>query len=240
MPEKQRAQHLKCPQCGETVLPDDKFCFHCGRRLKYSAEETEGPERRVPEWPLAILGGMAMVGALYIIHHQTHLLGQLRTHLKPRPVAAAHAHQVRSRGRAQPPVPIALHPVVTTTTTYPQHVPSSASWTLVQETYRNVRITLRVPHNMSATLSATPAAWIWGQPHTPYRVSVTVVSARPADATEALGTGVYGTAIQRTPSEAVQSLFIRWASNAWLDVSMAVPNAHVNWLAAIAESVRIS
>jgi hypothetical protein len=240
VPEKpQRVQHVKCPQCGETVLPEDKFCFHCGRRLKAHVAERdeEGAGRHIAEWPLAILGAIVIVGAAYTIHRQTHLLGQLRS--QPRQHVLPN-HRGVAQQRLHPTGPLVLHPVVTTTTTYPRNIPSSASWTLVAETYHNVQITLRLPNSMTTPLSVARTAWVWGAARTPYRVSVAVVATRPPTATQVLGNGVYGTVIQRTSATAMQSLFIRWAGHAWLDVSMTVPGAHANWLASIAESVRIS
>lgn len=236
MPETPAASvRLSCPRCHETILPEDKYCFHCGRRLQPSAatapaEPSPRPRTRFPQWPLAVIGAAAVVFAVYEVHHQSHVIAVLQSRGQSR-IPRTHDAKLRR-----------LHPVVTTTTTYPANLPSSASWTPEVETYQNVQFGLRVPVGMNTPLqtSATSNRWVWGQPQTPDQVVLAVVSGKPADASVPLGANTYGTAIRRTGSVASQSLYIRWSSRQWVAVSMTVPASHIGWLGAIATSVRVS
>lgn len=224
---------LTCPRCGETILSEDKYCFHCGRRLQSAVDAGNNPPRsrfRFPQWPLALVGIVAIAFAAYEVHHQSQVMAHLQS-------TGAGSSAVNRTGRRA----VALHPVVTTTTTYPANLPSSASWTSEVETYRNVQFGLRVPVGMNTLLpSSSGSQWAWGEPNTPYKVVLSVVPARPAGATVALGPKTFGTAITRSGAVASQSLYINWAAHTWVQVSMAVPASHIYWLGSIAESVRVS
>ncbi|PSR21432.1 MAG: zinc ribbon domain-containing protein [Sulfobacillus acidophilus] len=236
MAEKAASPRLTCPQCGETVLPEDKFCFHCGRRLKVRQTPSvqESKPRHFPQWPLALVGILALVLAGYVVHHESSTLARL-----PKRVASPNPISVPKRA-PHAKVPPSLHPVVTTTTTYPGSMPSSASWTPEVESYQNVQFEVRLPAAMHNALGASAGSWSWGTTNGLDRVTLSVVSAKPSSATVNLGPNTYGTSITQTASTASQNLFVTWAPHKWLEVSMTVPKGHVNWLGGIATSVRIS
>ncbi len=231
MGEKQVKHSLSCPGCGETVLAEDKFCFHCGRRLKSAVpphpSEPKVSRRHFPQWPLAVAGAMAVVLAVYVIHRENS--GTSAT-VRATQTPKIHAKHQRTN----------LKPVVSTTTTYPPNLPSSAHWTPEVETYQNVQLSLRVPTSMAVNLGSSATRWVWGKPNTPYRVVMQVVSQKPSQASQSLGPQTFGTSITNSGGTATQSLYISWANHQWVEVQMVVPSSNSNWLGAIAESVRVS
>lgn len=226
--EKSAQSHLRCPNCQETVLAEDVFCFHCGRRLKSSSKDSAAPSRavRFPQWPLAILGVAALILAGYVVRHEQSTLSAVQS--------APPAHHARTT------VPKVLHPVVTTRTTYPASVPSSAHWIPEVATYRNVQFSLRVPKSMDQPLTTGTTSWSWGALNTADRVVVEVVSGKPAAASVSLGAQTWGTPIVHLGNSASQDLYIQWASHQWVAVLMRVPGQDTPWLGSIAESVRVS
>jgi hypothetical protein len=190
--------------------------------------------RHFPQWPLAVVGIMALVVAGYEVHHVSNALSRLPASVaSPKPTSG-------NKSPSAAKTPSALHPVVTTTTTYPGSMPSSAGWTPEVESYQNVQFEVRLPISMHTALGSSAGSWTWGTPHSLDRVTLSVVSAKPATATVHLGSNTYGTPIAQTASTASQNLFVTWAAQKWLEVSMTVPKSHVNWLGGIATSVRIS
>ena len=239
MPEKSASRRLNCPSCSETVLPEDTFCFHCGRRLKPKAaggvsapNDVRPKRRRFTQWPLAVMGAIALLAAGYEVHHQSAIIANLRA------TQSGHRQHFGDSGKKHGPV---LHPVVTSTQTiYPANLPSPLSWTPEVETYRNVQFGLRVPKNLSASMGSSATQWTWGQANTPYRIVLSVVSAKTPAASVVLGPNTWGTPISRSSAAVSQDLFINWAGAKWVEVSMTVPASHVAWLQAIAKSVRVS
>lgn len=237
MPGREAQRRLSCPQCGETVLSDDKFCFHCGKRLKDKDGASDlasdsGQSRRYPQWPLAIIGLVALVFAGIIVARQSHTIARLKV------AGSAHTHPPT---KATPGKHIVLHPVVTnTTTTYPGNLPSSAGWTPEVVTYHSVQIGLRLPSALTTSLGHSKTSWSWGHPSSPYQVMLNVVGGRASTASVALGPNTYGTPISQANGVSTQQLYVNWAPHQWVEVSMAVPKADANWLGSIAESVRIS
>lgn len=234
MPQTPMSHRLTCPRCGETILAEDKFCFHCGRRLATPPDQSEPlppeapkPTRRFTQWPLALAGVAVLVLAGFEVHHQSQIIAKLR-------VADRAANS--SPHRSNKP----LKPVVSTTTTYPSNLPSSASWTPEVETYHNVQFGVRVPVAMNKAVSASSNQWTWGQPNTPYQVVLAVVVAKPASANVPLGAKTYGTPMKRNSTTASQDLYINWTTGKWVEVSMTVPASHWNWLGSIAKSVQVS
>ncbi len=222
---------LSCPRCGETILAEDKFCFHCGVRLGAIAKASvqgSPPKKRFPQWPLAIIGAMALVLAAYVVHQRSRVIAGL----KP-PSSSAH---VSHSGHGT----LTLHPVVSTTTTYPSNSSSSRNWTEVVEKYQKVHFALRLPNDMNTSLSASKTEWVWGKSGTPYRIILGVVSGKPPSASTNLGPKTYGTNIVKHSSTATQSLYINWSAGKWVEVFMTVPANKVSWLEAIAQSVRVS
>ncbi|NMP22063.1 zinc ribbon domain-containing protein [Sulfobacillus harzensis] len=259
---------LSCPQCGETILPEDRFCFRCGGRLpmhKFLIIKQRLRRFGLSQWPVAIVGVAALVAAAYVVYHQSQVIAETR-YLDARQgnIASYHAHAVRqARGKpshaAGSPL---LHPIViTTTTTYPKPVRSASTphsstagpvsqparsptsgehWVTENERYQNVQFSLEVPSVMNTSLAASSTSWTWGSRNTPYHVTVSVVSGKPGSASMRLGAHTYGTPISRSSRVASQQLFITWARGKWVEVAMTVPSKNINWLAAVAESVRVS
>ncbi len=234
MPENKQAKAaLSCPKCGETILPDDKFCFHCGRRLlpkdgtPTDLKDTAARVRRpVAQWVLAFLAVGLLAGTGFIVHRQSVIIHRL---------------EAQSRtGRSQNPNAPPIHPVVTTTTTYPPNLPSSAKWVPEVESYQKVQISLRVPASLSTSLLASAKAWRWGQHGTPFGVGLDVVSQKPASASVNLGPQTFGTSIQKTGTSAEQAMYITWDHHQWVEVQMTVPINHIDWLYAIAKTVGVS
>lgn len=221
---------LSCPRCGETILTEDRFCFHCGVRLGPSAAEPvpgSRPKKRFPQWPLAIIGALALILAAYVVHQRSRVIAGL----KP-PSSRAHvSHPAHGT--------LTLHPVVSTTTTYPSNT-SSRNWTEVVEKYQKVDFGVRLPNALNTSLSASKTEWVWGKPGTPYRIILGVVPGKPPSASINLGPKTYGTNIAKNSSTATQSLYINWAPGKWVEVFMTVPANQVSWLGGIAQSVRIS
>lgn len=232
MPETSVPRRLTCPRCGETILSEDKFCFHCGRRLgeKPSGTTAEIHPNRFAQWTLVAIGVVALVLAGYEVHHQSRVIAALQS----RPASRGRSGSAGKTGS------LTLHPVVSTTTTYPTNLPSSAGWTSEVETYQRVQFGLRLPTGMNDVLSTSSTEWIWGKANTPYRVVLEVVANKPASASQTLGAQTYGTSIVKGSATASQALYINWASGKWVEVLMAVPVHHVNWLGSIAKSVQIS
>ncbi|NMP22100.1 zinc ribbon domain-containing protein [Sulfobacillus harzensis] len=227
MGERQARPHLSCPNCGETVLPDDVFCFHCGRRLKAAQSSPRPVPRHIGLWALALVGVLALVGAGYVIHHQQQALQ----------AALQHQNSPKAKHRSGR---VVLHPVVTTTTSYPANLPSSAHWTVEVETYHNVQLSLRLPTSLAHLKKSTSSQWVWGDPSFPYQVTLGVASSKPGAASVSLGTNTWGTPIAKSGSTAQQDLYIKWAPGNWAEVLMTVPSKDEGWLGAIAESVRVS
>lgn len=239
MPETRMSQRLNCPRCGETILPDDKFCFHCGLRLARTQPPAPEPagsfaaRQRFPQWPLAVVGLLSLVLAGYIVHRQSALIARL-TRSTPAQVSKTVPHVHRTASNS-----VVLHPVVTTTI-YPANLPPVQGWTAVAETYQNVQFGLRLPLALKSALNASPTAWTWGSPGTPYQVALDVVTGKPSSASTSLGPNTWGTPIRKTSTTASQALYINWAAHKWVEVSMVVPVSHIGWLASIASSVRVS
>lgn len=239
MGEKKIQTAMSCPKCGKTILPEDKFCFHCGRRLTNSPA-THGPgnqnarpvRRRFSQWPLAIFGAGALILAAVVVAHGSHVIAQLGASSKPSPARLHHSIKHKSS--------TVLHSAVTTTTTYPSNLPSSGSWTPEVETYNGAQITLRLPAAMSHAESSGATKWVWGAVGSPYQVTLAVVTGRSSSATIPLGPNTFGTAIIHAGGVTSQSLYVKWSNNDWIAVQMQVPNSHRGWLGSIAESVRIS
>lgn len=254
---------LNCPQCGESILPTDKFCFRCGQRLP--AQTLLALKYRLGRFGLsqsilAAAAVAALLTAAYMVHHQSQVIAKAVHHhaAHPRNQRSHQQHGGRQAdGKPSHPAktPI-LHPVVvTTSTTYPRPARLSGSqplppkqpggqlsghWVTVQRTYQNVQFTLAVPPGMRSAPAASSSAWTWGDGATPYHVTVSVVPDKPASANVALGAQTYGTPIAQAPNAASQQLFINWARGQWVEVAMTVPHQDANWLAAIAESIRVS
>ncbi len=222
------SKRLNCPRCGEIVSSEDKFCFHCGRRLPPKPEVVSRPPSRRGWWLLGILAVLVFLAGGYQMYHQSRVIASLNRQVR-RLNASLKSYQSGQ-----------FHPVVTTTTSYPTGVSSSADWTPELEAYANVQFGLRVPNGMNQTLHASPSDWIWGEPHSPYQVALSVVGVKPAAASVVLGANTYGTTISRMAGTASQQLYVNWAPHKWVEVSMAVPASHTNWLEAIATSVQIS
>ena len=236
MPENRQAKApLSCPKCGETILPDDKFCFHCGRRLLPKDSAATGledtavrPPRSTAQWALAAVGVALLAGTGYVVHRQSVIIHRLEAQTHS---TTGHLHNGKT------PV---LHPVVTTTTTYPPNLPSSAKWVPEVESYQKVQISLRLPSTLSTPLSSSATAWTWGRRGTGYGVNMDVVSQKPADASVNLGPQTFGTPIQKTSTSAEQALYITWDHHQWVEVKMTVPLSHIDWIGAIAKSVGVS
>ncbi len=234
MPENRQAKAaLSCPKCGETILPDDKFCFHCGRRLlPKDTAPTSAPHdttvRRMPlaQWLLAVAGAALVIGTGVVVYRQSALIHRLETQ---------QAGGGSTNGRTT-----AIHPVVTTTTTYPPNLPSSAKWVPEVESYQKVQISLRLPANLSTPLSSSATAWRWGERGTSFGVSMDVVSQKPADASVSLGPQTFGTPIQKSGTSAGQAMYITWGHHQWVEVQMTVPISHMDWIYAIAKTVGVS
>lgn len=215
-----------CPRCGEAVMPEDQFCYRCGRRLESAA--SSGSSKR---W--MTLGGQIAAAAvvLFVVadvaHQQIHWLSRTSG---PNGSIRTQTH------KSLPP----LHPVLTTTTIYPPNWPTSAHLTPEVETYQNVTLSVAVPSTMATLLQTSANQWVWGIPHTGYRVVLGVVAGKSPAATVPLGPGTFGTPITNTASSASQSLYIEWAPNQWAEVLMTVPRSDSSWLEAIATHVRIS
>lgn len=227
---------MTCPACSETVLPEDMFCFHCGRRLQ-PKKSTAGPKPsgskrlRFSQWPLAVVGAVALLAAGYEIHHQSAIIAHLE---KGSPSAGAGLKSGQKKK-------VVLHPVVTTAKTiYPSNLPSTANWTPEVETYDNVQFGLSLPKAMSLPLNSSTTQWSWGKANSPYHVTLSVASGKTSGATVNLGPNTWGTAITHQNGVESQDLFIQWASQKWVEVAISVPAAHHDWLASIAQSVRVS
>lgn len=227
MGERTVKPRLTCPNCGETVLAEDVFCFHCGRRLK--AAQSGPPNavsRRFRQWPLAVAGVLAFIAAGYVIHHQQQQLTDV-THTS---VRGHHLKKTR----------VVLHPVVSTTTSYPSNLPSSAHWTVEVERYHTVQVSLRLPTSLAHLEKSSSTAWTWGATSTPDRVTLGIVGAKPGNASVSLGPNTWGTPIQNNATTASQNLYVEWTPGHWAEVLMTVPAQDEGWLGSIAESVRIS
>ena len=227
MPESSASRRFDCPKCGQMVLSEDKFCFHCGRRLQPKDQAVAARKPRAAWWPAGILAALILVAAGYEIHHQSVVIAGLKSRFG----VSLKSHHLQSGS---------LHPVVTTTTSYPPDMPSSANWSSEVKTYAKVQFGIRVPNGMDQALHASSSRWAWGEPHSPYEVSLSVVGAKSAAASTVLGSNTYGTPISRGQGTASQQLYVNWASHEWLLVSMTVPANHEDWLEAIATSVQIS
>ena len=251
-----------CPQCGETILPRDRYCFRCGSRLparRFLLIKQQLSQISLSQWFLGIAGLAVLLAAGNIVHHQSQVManalqhpGHATNHRLVSPGAAVHPNPKPSRP-ARTPI---LHPVVTTRTTYPRPArpsaspqlprakpaaaPSPGSWVMEQATYHSVQFHLAVPFGPSPTMTASPTAWTWGETHTPYHVTVSVVPGKPSSAAVTLGAKTCGTPIRHSARVASQQLYINWDRGQWVEVAMTVPRQHSNWLAAIAESVRVS
>lgn len=249
---------LSCPQCGEAVLPSDKFCFRCGSRLPkhtWLALRYRLMRFGLSQLLLVLMGVAALLVAAYVVHRQSQVIAESvqrpRNHQQP---AHEHPHRhipAKPAHTAKNPI---LHPVVVTTTTTvsphsdaPSPNPGSkkptvspiGAWATEQATYQNVQFSLKVPPGMTAPLATSSTAWTWGARNSPYQVTVSVVPDKSTSADVELGTHTYGTAIQESPSTASQQLFVNWTGHEWVEVAMAVPKKNVAWLAAIAESLRV-
>lgn len=242
---------LACSHCGETVLLDDKFCFHCGTRLPshpFLAMRHRLVQIGLSQWPLAIIGTAALLGSAYIVRHQSLVVAEA-LHNRP------HLH-----GRSSPVVraPLVHAVIVETTTTRPGNAHTSAtphsakpahqplnastsgSWVTEHASYQNIQVSLRVPWGTNPSRTVSPSSWAWGERNTPYHATVSVVSKKPGAAKRKLGPQTYGTPITRSATLASQTLVINWSGEKWLEVAIAVPSHNINWLATIAESIRIS
>ena len=230
MSETSASRRLNCPKCGEMVLSEDKFCFHCGRRL---TPQVAAATRKKPGWrwwPLGILGALLLMALGYWVHRQSLVIARLKGEVS----------RLDASVKSRRPLSNDLHPVVTTTTSYPGNMPSSANWSVEIKTYANVTFSIRVPNSMDQALTTPRGSWEWGDPNTPYQVGLAVTAAKPIRASVALGANTYGTVITRSGDAASQQLYVNWAPSHWVEVSMTVPTSHINWLEAIATSVRIS
>ncbi len=254
---------FNCPQCGESLLPTDRFCFHCGRRLpahKMLALAYRLARFGLPQSILAVAAVASLLAAAYLVHRQSQVIARALhhqpAHLRNKPTKPHAVPQAGGKPLHPAKVPI-LHPVVvTTSTTSPRPARSSGrtqppppkqpggqrsgNWVTEQRSYQQAQFSLAVPSTMRAVLAASPRSWTWGDRGTPYHVTVAVVPARPPFASVTLGAETYGTAITQTANAASQQLFINWAGGQWVEVAMTVPRQDANWLAAMAESIRVS
>jgi hypothetical protein len=51
-----------CPQCGAPLVPDDKFCMHCGTRLKNYSSVVSGGATQT--WRPTIAGSLAIAAGV--------------------------------------------------------------------------------------------------------------------------------------------------------------------------------
>ncbi len=129
--------------------------------------------------------------------------------------------------------------------THPPTTPPTlqSGWSAESVQYQGTSINVTIPKTLTEThrrLSSTQ--WQWANAgNAAYRVVLQALppSSSPPSGTTALGPGAYGTPIVRHGAMAQQTLYVDWAGHAWIAVAMKVPSSHINWLATIAQSVRV-
>ncbi len=118
-----------------------------------------------------------------------------------------------------------------------------AGWSTATVQYQGTSITMTIPKTLTEThhrLSSTQ--WQWANAgNSAYQVVLKALpaSSSPPGGTTALGPNAYGTPIVRHGPMAEQTLYVDWTGHAWIGVTMKVPSSHINWLATIAQSVRV-
>lgn len=234
-----------CPQCGQNVLPDDQFCFHCGANL--APQPRVGPSPRLRKkrpWWLYGLAGLVVVGLGSLIFRGH--TSQKSAATPPKNLSAAssrhhHSHQHPSTAPSTS-TPASVSPGPTPSSTSSNN--PGSGWITQTVPYNGGTVSLQLPSALSHVESQGGGQWVYGPSSgtsgTAGSVTLEIVGQKSSSATQSLGPGTYGTAITNQGSLVSQTLYVQWPQHGWVRVAMSVPGSQESWIRTIAQSVQIT